>query len=1005
MKKQFIFFSVSLIILFLVNPFTVLGQQTIKITDPSEHYRKAKTFFDSNNFTAAQEEFRFYLKYLQGQGDLLISERSTVEYYIAICSIYSMRPEAEMQAVKFIADHPESPYTAKLVTEIGVFYYETGDWKRAINYLSKSSQTNLEHKYFLAISYYKSAQFKEALNLFNILKYESEEEFALPAAYYAGVMNFQDGNYEKSIEDFKIAVADPKYSAEAPVWISSAYMKMNRYADLISYVEPILKDSTYQKSTGDLASIIAELQFQKQDYANAAKSYAIVMEKASSMMNRERTYKFAYSLYKARRYEDALRMLAKPAKLLDSLDQEIARTRALILVDQSDWETAFFALKEVANMPYNPVLAEEAWLMSLSLLEKNQQWQRLLAEVKAYQKKSPKNKHAELIISYSLEALGKLGNLSMIEEFMLNFPVGKVKFQELYQSTCYSLATQAYDKRDDRKSITYFKKSLDFPVNREMAWYARYALAEISARNNRNSDAIKWYVPLLAETSLPNGSRELSQRIRLSLAYSFAYIAIYDRSLSYFEEYVANKPSGQKSVEDLRNLAEISIANGQLLGGMKLFDEAIAQNTSQTTALIDRKAAIYYQLRKYKEAADVYQEYLNKFPNDVQSDAVFYRLNEAKAREQSSEQYAQVIKNAIQFLQQKSTTNPYYAPVLLLRARAFENTNQWYLAMEDYVTIVRQYTADSSAKEAIIGANELLRKAGRFSEALELQRLYAKQHGNDPSLAEQWFDICTEMFRQRKFKLVVPELVRLIQEYPTYSQSDELNYLLGVSTYYTKDLTNALIYLKRSQKSPSYANPAQWIMALIYEEQKRPDLAIGQLIDLKANVAYQDSLTHQVQDKLRQIYVQQRKFEPLEQLWVDVDASDSTRRSQWALEIGLQAQENQEFALAMKWFERAILFSKDEVGARAALAIAKLKAIQKDWKGSNDWIVSQFVQGESPYYHLPDAIIGLAYLQMADNFIQLKNLPQARAILQSILASSSDDTVKGLAKKKMDEIQ
>ena len=541
--------------------------------------------------------------------------------------------------------------------------------------------------------------------------------------------------------------------------------------------------------------------------------------------------------------------------------------------------------------------------------------------------------------------------------------------------------------------------------SREMAWYARYALAEMFARSNRNSDAIKLYIPLLAETSLPNGSKELSQRIRLSLAYSFAFITYYDRSLQYFEEYVANKPNGLRSVDDLRNLAEITIANGNLEGGMKLFDEAIAQNSPQTTSLIDRKALIYYNLRKYKEASDVYQDYLSKFPSDVQSDAIFYRLNEAKARQQTSEQYAQVIKNTIQFLQQKSPTNPYFAPVLLLRAQAYENTNQWFLAMDDYVTIVRKYTTDSSAKEAIIGANELLKKAGRYAEVLELQRIYATQHGDDPTLADQWYDICVEMFRQGKYKLLVPELVRFTQEYPTYKQSDELNYMLGVSTYHTKDLTNSVIYLKRSQQGVSFANRSQYMLALVYEEQKHLDLAITQLVDLKANISYQDTLTLDVQDKLKQIYGQQGKFDALTKLWADVDGADSTRKSQWALDIGQYAQDAQDFALANQWFEKAIAFNLDEVGARASIAMAKSKALQKDWKASNAWIVDEFVKSEGRYYHLPDSIVGLAYLQMADNFVHLKNTVQAKAILQSVLNSSSDDSVKVLAKKKMDEIQ
>ena len=62
MKKRFVFFSLLVSAFYLVNPFFVHGQQTIKPSDPYEHFRQAKFFFDSNNFTAAQEEFRFYLK-------------------------------------------------------------------------------------------------------------------------------------------------------------------------------------------------------------------------------------------------------------------------------------------------------------------------------------------------------------------------------------------------------------------------------------------------------------------------------------------------------------------------------------------------------------------------------------------------------------------------------------------------------------------------------------------------------------------------------------------------------------------------------------------------------------------------------------------------------------------------------------------------------------------------------------------------------------------------------
>jgi hypothetical protein len=272
-------------------------------------------------------------------------------------------------------------------------------------------------------------------------------------------------------------------------------------------------------------------------------------------------------------------------------------------------------------------------------------------------------------------------------------------------------------------------------------------------------------------------------------------------------------------------------------------------------------------------------------------------------------------------------------------------------------------------------------------------------------LADQWFDICTEMFQQAKYKLVVPELVRLIQEYPAYGQSDALNYMLGVATYHTKDLANALIYLKRSQQGVSYANRSQWMIALIYEEQKRADLAVGQLVDLKANMAFQDTLMVDVQDKLKQLYGQQKKFDSLNQLWLDLDATDSLRKSQWAMEIGQYALDAVDYELAKQWFSTSVKFNQDEVGAQAAMSYAKVLSVQKEYKKSNDWLVSQFIQSESRYYHLPDALVGQAYLSMAENFIQLKNNAQAKAILQSILSNSSDDAVKVLAKKKMEGIQ
>jgi uncharacterized protein YfaA (DUF2138 family) len=156
---------------------------------------------------------------------------------------------------------------------------------------------------------------------------------------------------------------------------------------------------------------------------------------------------------------------------------------------------------------------------------------------------------------------------------------------------------------------------------------------------------------------------------------------------------------------------------------------------------------------------------------------------------------------------------------------------------------------------------------------------------------------------------------------------------------------------------------------------------------------------------IRDRYSAQKKFDTLNQLWLDLDAADSLRKSQWAYEIGQNASDVNELDLAKQWFEKAVKLNQDEIGAKASLAYAQSLALQKEYKQSNEWLSSQFVQAESRYYHMPDALVGQAFLIMADNFVQLKNSAQAKVILQSILANSSDEAVKVLAKKKMEGIQ
>ncbi len=999
MKKRFSAFGISFLFMFF-SAWVSVGQQTTLPTDPAKTFRQANFFFQSKNFIAAREEFIQYLSYLQQQPRESTAEKTQVEYYIAMCSIYTMRPEAEMQAIRFVSEHPESPFAALLKREIGVFYYETGDWVRAIRYLSQAAQTNLEYTYYLAISHYQVKQFKEALALFNNLKYESEEEFSMPAAYYAGVMHFRSGMYDEAIADFKLAAKDPTYGPEIPQWISSALMKQGKIAELEQFVEPILADTTGKYLVTELALILAEKQFANAQYAKAAGNYNILYKASPTKFSRNRTFKFAYALAKSGELDRSLTLFKGIAAQEDSVGQQALQLMADMYQSQNKVKERLETLDAIAALPYNPVLAENAFIARWEIFKSQKDWPRIIQEVKKFQASDTNSAHAELFVDLALFAIQQTQDLSALSHFMLHSPAGKAKFQALYQLMMYEKGAQYYAVNDQKRAITFLKRSLEYPLNQEMAWNARYAQAEILARNNKNSDAIKIYMPLLIETSKPTGSPELSQRIRLSLAQSFTYITMYDRAQLYFEEYLANKVAVTKTPQDFRNAAETAIANQKIEAGLAYFEQAIALGQAGTDALIERKAAVLFNERRYAEANAEYLRIGTLYPQSPLRDLATFKAHAALFKSQNKLLYGELIGSLTLTIQQAASGNPYLAPSLLIRGQTYEITNQWSLALDDYIRIVRQFTADSTSKDALIGASEILKRVGRGEEVFELREIYAKQHGEEKGDDEELFDLCRSIFEAGKYRVAVPELVKFVSRYPKFEQMAEVNWMLGYGTFQTKDWGNSATYLKRVQPEDKKSE-ALWLLATLELEQKNTEAAIAYL-----TASLRETITPELRlkatEKLVTLYAQTDQLAKAD-VWVDA-LTNPEEKNQVTISLGNAWAQKQDATKAEGYFMQVVQRDSSDVGAQALIQMAVMHSQSGDYKGSTDLIKTYFSQEGARYYEVADAWVGKAYLLMADNFIALKNGRQAKVILDSILSSMSDESILLQAKKKLEEL-
>ena len=991
---------------------SLLGQQTLNNLDYSLHFRQGKSYFDEKNYVAAHEEFSSYLSNLRNGAQDQASEKTLAEYYVAICSIYSMRPDAEVVADRFAASHPETPQSVKLIKEIGSFFYETGDWPRAIKYLSNASFTNLEWKYKLAVSYFKSNQLKEALDLFSeIRKVEYEPEYAIPAAYYAGVLHFGNQQYSEAIEDFKLATNHPKYGEDVPAWITSAYLKQQKYKELIAYAEPLLDKPVGEIKTGKIAFILGELQFNEGLYAKASKSFSILSVQSPELFSRITQYKFGYSLYKLEQYPQALQVFDQMPIGIDSLSQSIAFSKGLIQDQLNQLDGALFSFDLASRSSFNEHIRHQAYLHRLDILYRTKKYKEVLVDIKAYLDRYEKSETSNTLAAMAVGSLAALGDMTLLENWMKEIPEIQTKLKALAQRFAFNKGVSFYNKGDFKNALLSFKKSLEYPEDKSIVREIRFNQGEILVRNKRYSDAIKVYMPLITEVDTIPEQAEFAQKLRLSLAHSFTDIAMYDRAKTYFDDYTRIGENTINNYEDFLNSAEVSIAAGKLSDALPMFDKAIALAKTKKDEILLRKADVLKKDLQYEAAIDILQVLITQFPDSPVADEAAFMQNECLFKSQKAENYPKALEGLGRLIGTGKSLK-FQAPALLYRAQTYEILDQITAAQADYGKIIMEFPKDSTAADALSGLGDLFSRIGQPEAIIPFQEQFIKFNSLNYSDAEMAFDICQRIFASRRFKEAIPPLQKFISEHPHVHQTEALE-LLAKAAYETNENELALKTYELLSKSPKAdakvrANASLKIGDIWLTKKEYSSAYHAYVQTLNEDPSAKDSTSIFAVRGVLRTFEAQGKLDSASYFMGKLPSKgilDADYMATLYIGLGERYQAAGAQVKAKMAYNRASELSPDEPGARGQLALARMWRKSGSFSESNEILIAQFVNENGRYFTVDGLVLGEAFLLLADNFISLKNVAQAKAILQSILKDSDSDDAKKKAQKLLDRLR
>ena len=132
---------------------------------------------------------------------------------------------------------------------------------------------------------------------------------------------------------------------------------------------------------------------------------------------------------------------------------------------------------------------------------------------------------------------------------------------------------------------------------------------------------------------------------------------------------------------------------------------------------------------------------------------------------------------------------------------------------------------------------------------------------------------------------------------------------------------------------------------------------------------------------------------------LDRGAPNAGGQNKASLYLGKSALARGDYETAQDEFLNTLNTAQDEYGAEAKYHVAQIFHQQREYKRSYETLL-----GLTEDFAAYDEWVGKAYLLMADNFVAMDQVFQARATLQSLVDNFPLQSIKDAARNKLNEI-
>ena len=957
--------------------------------------------FDKHQFSASSVEFRQL-----GETNLEVNQQVLADFHHAVATLKIDQAGAADWMKRFIRNHPQHPKKTEAAYVLGGYFFDKKNYREAIagyqlmgdGLVTPEVQSEVSFK--IGYSLFQLKNYPAALPYFSKVKSQNSV-FKADAHYYSGYIQKESGKYDLAIADFQEAEKNSLYAPKVPYMVAGLYYQQGYFDTLIPYAENVLKAGRPLDRKEEIHLFLAEAYFEKRNFQGAATNYDAFVNARKRDLDRSQVYKAGVAQFETGSFQRATDYFKVSAVLDDQVGQVSSYYlgHAYLKLNNSQFASNSFNAAYKSNA--DPRIKEDALVNYAKVNLERGSFQEAVNALDAYLENYPNGTYARQAEDLLADALINTSNYLRAIEHIEKLPRKSERMRAAYQQiTFYQGIVYYRDKKHDLAG-TYFDKSINTPVDRNLLVQAHYWKGENFAAADKLPQAIRSYEALQALR--PNANDPFLLKSYYGLGYAFFNTQQYAKAEAQFRQYVdkgGKNDNADHYDEALVRLGDVYFVQKKFQEAQAAYQRAIADGGSSADYGYFRSGVVYNFQNRNAEAISQLEKLISQYPNSLYFEDALFQKSQINMEEM---RYSDAVDGFSKLI--AARPNSQFVPHALEgRAVANFSQQQYNQTIEDYKRILDRYPNSSNAEAALVGLQEALALQGRSVEFSQYLSTYRNANPGNTSVQGLEYEAAKNLYLSGSWEQAFRAFETYLKNYPQSANRPEATYFMADAQYRLGRKSQALelFYQIDRDKNSAQRSRAVQRIATIELENKNYKRAIGYLRE-SINYSRNPLEENDVFSGLMSAYFETGTMDSSAYFADKVVALGSVTSDNVPAAMLLKAKALQRQGKTTQ-SEDALMGLVNDFksvhGAEGLFLLAESQANRKSFEQSNNTIFDF----SAPYYDY-HFWYGKVFILLADNYLQLGEKFQAKATLESIVDNSPNAEIKALASQKLATLQ